>query len=107
MLAPHGARVLARFGWDGPVTVPDHLRQLDRLAAAVVHDAWELAEVGGDLLIDEAITADDLGATLGLHGFEVEAAVAGPAPDPAHFLRRPGLTEEERRAELLAARRSS
>lgn len=104
VLGARGAEVFARYGWGGPVGVPGHLRTMDLLAAAVVRDAWDLAEAAV-VLLDTDTTTGDLGATLGLHGFEVDAAISGPAPDDAYFLRRPGLTEDERRAELEATAR--
>lgn len=100
-LGAHGAEVLARHGWDGPVGVADHLRVIDLLAGAVVHDAWEMAEAAGCLLVGGG-TVGELAATVGLHGFEVELALTGVAPDPEYFLRRPALSESERRAALAA-----
>lgn len=99
-VGPRGAAVLRRHGWDGPVGVAEHLRLLDRLAAAIVHDVWDLSRVGSEVVLGDDMSAEHLATVLGLHAFEVEAAASRPDPDPEYFLRRPGMTEDERRATL-------
>lgn len=106
VLGLRAAAVLVRYGWDGPVAVSDHLRVLDRLAAAVVRDAWEQAAAGA-ILLENGTTVQELADLLGLHAFEVEAAAAGLAPDPEYLARRAGLTEDERRAQFATTSPSS
>jgi hypothetical protein len=73
-----------------------HLRLLERLAAALQRDAWELAEVVGTIDVD----VNDMLDTIGLHRWEVDAAIAGIVPADEYFARRAALSEGDRRALL-------
>lgn len=95
-LGSHAERVLLGHGYGHETSTVTHLRLLDRLAAAVQRDAWELAEVVGTIDVD----VDDMLAAIGLHRWEVDAAIAGVEPSDEYFARRAALSEDDRRALL-------
>jgi hypothetical protein len=95
-LGGHAERVLVGYGYGGATSTVTHLRLLERFVAAVQRDVWEMAEVAGTLDLD----VGDLVAMIGLHRWEIDAAVAGVEPGEEYFARRAALSEDGRRALL-------
>lgn len=95
-LGVHAERVLVGHGYGHETSTVTHLRLLDRLAAAAQRDAWELAEAVGTL----DINLDTMVDVIGLHRWEVDAAIAGVVPGDEYFARRAVLSEDDRRALL-------
>lgn len=102
-LGGHAERVLVGYGYGFATSTVTHLRVLERFAAAVQRDVWEMAEVAGSIDLD----VGDLVDTIGLHRWEIDAAVAGVEPGEEYFARRAALSEDGRRALLEQCRRDA
>lgn len=103
VLSERAECIVIAHGWDGPESSVGHLRLLDALAGALVHDRWDMVRGLRDMVFDGDMAVAGFAELTGLHGFEVEAAVADGDPGPGYFVARPGRSSGDLRDALYLA----